>query len=123
MRRRWMFGVGCLGFLAAIVVGAEAQGPGNGPASSKGAGEDLANGKAIFGRYCASCHGPTGEGDGYQLLGRSPADLTRPEVAKKSDAELLKAIHDGKPNMPPWNLRLSKRDSRDVLAYVRTLSR
>jgi mono/diheme cytochrome c family protein len=39
----------------------------------------------------------------------------------ESDAELLKTIHEGKPNMPAWKARLSKKDTRDVLAYIRNL--
>lgn len=32
-------------------------------------------------------------------------------------------LHEGKPNMPAWCSRLSKQEARDVLAYVRSLSR
>lgn len=80
-------------------------------------------GKTIFSKYCAGCHGPTGKGDGYQLLGPSPADLTAPSTAAKSDAELLATMHEGKPNMPAWKFRLTQEESRDVLAYVRSLGR
>ena len=67
---------------------------------------EVARGKQIFAKYCAGCHGSQGKGDGYQLLGPSPANL----------------IHEGKPNMPAWKHRLSRQDSRDVLTYVRSLS-
>jgi hypothetical protein len=40
----------------------------------------------------------------------------------KSDASLLKTIHEGKPMMPAWKLRLSQKDSRDVLGYIRKLA-
>jgi mono/diheme cytochrome c family protein len=46
-----------------------------------------------------------------------------PSTRKKSDADLFKTIHDGKPNMPPWKVRLSGKESGDVLAYVRTLAK
>jgi hypothetical protein len=49
--------------------------------------------------------------------------LTSPSTKKKSDADLLKTIHGGKPNMPPWNVRPLEKESRDVLAYVRTLAK
>lgn len=83
--------------------------------------EVLAKGKQLYSRYCAGCHGPEGKGDGYKLLGPDPANLTRPSIKSKSDAVLLHTIHEGKPNMPSWNVRLSDKDSRAVLAYVRTL--
>jgi mono/diheme cytochrome c family protein len=84
---------------------------------------NVARGKSLFIKYCAGCHGSEGRGEGYKLLGPDPANLAAPETKKKSDAELLKTIHTGKPNMPAWNVRLSKEESRDVLAYIRTLAK
>ena len=84
---------------------------------------DVGRGKRIFTKYCAGCHGREGRGDGYRLLGPSPADLTGPAVKGRTDDELLRTIHEGKPNMPSWDIRLSQKDGRDVLAYVRTLSK
>jgi mono/diheme cytochrome c family protein len=93
-------------------------------AGSKAQNGDVAGGKTLFVRYCTGCHGPEGGGDGYRFLhGPDPANLRAPSVKKKSDAALLKTIHEGKPNMPPWNTRLSEKESRDVLAYVRTLAK
>jgi mono/diheme cytochrome c family protein len=85
---------------------------------------DVAGGKTLFVRYCTGCHGPEGGGDGYRFLrGPNPANLRSPSTKKKSDADLLKTIHEGKPNMPPWETRLSEKESGDVLAYVRTLAK
>jgi mono/diheme cytochrome c family protein len=83
----------------------------------------LSNGKNLYLRNCAGCHGTEGKGDGYKLLGPDPANLASQPTKQKSDTVLLKTIHEGKPNMPSWKLRLSEQDSRDVLAYVRTLAR
>lgn len=83
----------------------------------------LDKGKQIFDKYCVTCHGDRGKGDGYPLLGTDPANLTAPATKKKSDAALLNTIHEGKSSMPSWSIRLSEQDSRDVLAYIRTLSR
>lgn len=82
---------------------------------------DIVRGKATFVKLCAGCHGPGGKGDGYRMLGPAPADLTAIESQQKSDATLLRTIHDGKPNMPVWKYKLSKKESRDVLAYIRSL--
>lgn len=84
---------------------------------------DTARGKTLFVRNCAGCHGAAGGGDGYRLLGPDPANLTAPSTRKKSDAELLKTIHNGKPNMPAWKGNLSESQSREVLIYVRTLGK
>ena len=85
-------------------------------------GDDV-SGKMIFARHCAGCHGPQGKGNGYMMLGQDPANLTRPSTTQKSDTTLLRTIHEGKPNMPSWKLRLSEEDSRAVLAYIRTLAK
>jgi mono/diheme cytochrome c family protein len=84
---------------------------------------DHAKGRRIFIQYCAGCHGSEGKGDGYRLLGPEPANLTKPMTKTKSDAALLQTIHEGKPNMPAWKVRLSEHDSRAVLAYIRTLAK
>ena len=83
---------------------------------------EVARGKQIFAKYCAGCHGSQGKGDGYQLLGPSPANLISPTTEERSDDDLLRTIHEGKPNMPAWKHRLSRQDSRDVLTYIRSLS-
>ena len=82
---------------------------------------DPTRGKKIFVKYCSGCHGPQGQGDGYRLLGRSPANLLSPPAQGRSNEELLRTLHEGKPNMPAWKHRLSPKDSADVLSYVRTL--
>jgi mono/diheme cytochrome c family protein len=83
----------------------------------------IGEGKKIYIKHCVGCHGVEGKGDGYKLLGADPAVLSSPSTQQKSDAALLKTIHEGKSAMPPWNVRLSERDSRDVLAYIRTLGK
>lgn len=107
--------------LMAVVGGAQIWAETEGVAES-GKGE-AARGKMVYVKHCAGCHGTEGKGDGYKILGPDPANLASPSTKKKSDSALLKTIHDGKPNMPSWRVRLSEQDSRDVLAYVRTLAK
>ncbi|MEW6245086.1 MAG: cytochrome c [Nitrospirota bacterium] len=117
MKSAWLMGVAAtlwnLGIMGGIGASAETGSP----------ARDLARGKALYQRHCAGCHGPQGRGDGYRLLGPEPANLTSPSTKGKSDEELLKTLHEGKPNMPSWKLRLSEEESRNVLAYVRSLTR
>ena len=120
MKRNWIFRVSMVGLVSGLLFGTVAQGQ----AKPKAQSGDVAGGKILFARHCAGCHGPEGGGDGYKFLrGPDPANLTLPSIKKKSDAELFRTIHDGKPNMPPWEARLSEKESRDVLAYVRTLAK
>ena len=92
-------------------------------AGKNGRSPDVAKGKTLFMNHCAGCHGTAGQGDGYRILGADPADFTSPSTRKKTDANLLKTIHEGKRVMPAWKVRLSRKDSQDVLAYIRTLSK
>ena len=120
MKRSWMLKMVTVGFVSGLLLGTVGQAQ----AEPKAQAGDVATGKIMFVRYCIGCHGPEGGGDGYRFLrGPDPANLKSPSTRKKSDADLLKTIHDGKPNMPPWNTRLSEKESRDVLAYVRTLAK
>ncbi len=120
MKRSWILRLSTVGCVSSLLFWAVAQGY----AEPKAQSGDVASGKTLFVRYCTGCHGPEGRGDGYRFLhGPDPANLTTPSTRKKSAAELLKTIHDGKPNMPPWNIRLSEKESGDVLAYVRTLAK
>ena len=119
MKRSWILSVVTVGCVSGLLFWTGAQGQ----AEPKAESGDVARGKTLFVRNCAGCHGPQGAGDGYRLLGPDPANLTSPSTTKKSDADLLKTIHDGKPNMPAWKVLLSEEQSRDVLAYVRTLAK
>lgn len=120
VRMPTLAGTVCMG-LVAMIVGAQVS-----IAAPKEPESKIANvvkGEKVFVRHCAGCHGSEGKGDGYLLLGPEPANLTRPTTKKKSDVMLLQTIHEGKPNMPSWKARLSEEDSRNVLAYIRTLAK
>lgn len=79
-------------------------------------------GKRIFQKYCAGCHGREGTGEGYRLLGADPANLTSRQTQEKSDEDLLETIHKGQTSMPAWKDRLSDEDRQRVLAYIRSLA-
>lgn len=91
-------------------------------------------GKAVYDRWCAGCHGDTGEGDGpaaSRMLPR-PRDFTRGVYKIRTtasgeiptDADLLHVVEQGMPGtaMPEWRTQLSERERRDVIAYVKSLS-
>lgn len=82
-------------------------------------------GRRIYKEQCIVCHGPLGRGDGYVLFSPPVADLTSEGVQKKSDPELFKSIHQGRPNtaMGSWRLALSDEETWAVLQYVRQLGR
>jgi mono/diheme cytochrome c family protein len=85
----------------------------------------LEQGRAIYERHCASCHGPEGKGDGQEAssLSPRPGNLISAQTSAKSDQELLKIIGKGRPRtaMTGWDDRLSPEEQSSVLAYIRSL--
>lgn len=94
------------------------------PDAARSAG-DSAKGKGLYQQYCMVCHGPRGKGDGEMLFNPPASDLTSSTVLKTPEARLLRSIHEGRPNtaMGAWKWVLSEQETRDVLAYVQSLSR
>lgn len=86
---------------------------------------DLEQGRALYQRHCADCHGPEGRGDGQQATSLSPrpGNLISAQTSAKSDQELMKIIAKGRPRtaMTGSEGRLSTEEQAAVLAYVRSL--
>ncbi len=87
----------------------------------------LDQGRVLYDRHCAECHGPEGRGDGKQALSLSPrpGNLISAQTSAKPDRELLKIIANGRPHtaMEGWKDRLSEEEQRAIVAYVRSLIR
>ncbi len=91
---------------------------------------DPAEGKKLYGQFCASCHGESGKGDGpaSAALNPKPRNHTDKEyMSKLSDEDMMKVIKEGGPSvgkspiMPPWGAALKDDQVKDVIAYIRTL--
>lgn len=97
---------------------------GSAPATSV-APVDLEQGRTIYERHCADCHGAEGLGDGRLAISLSPrpGNLVSAQTSAKSDQELLKIIAQGRPRtaMGGWDERLSQEEQVAVLAYIRSL--
>ena len=82
-------------------------------------------GAAIFAKKCVACHGKDGKGNPKMaaMLKAKPedVDLSGDAHQKKSDADLLKIINEGKNKMPVFKGKLKDEEIRAVLAFVRTL--
>ncbi|HEY7167642.1 MAG TPA: c-type cytochrome [Candidatus Binatia bacterium] len=81
-------------------------------------------GKAVFEKSCVACHGRDGKGNPAmaKALGEKGLNLTAKEVTQKSDDQLLKVIAEGEGKMPAQK-SLSKDQQKQVLGYVRSLSK
>jgi DMSO reductase family type II enzyme heme b subunit len=95
---------------------------------------DAEQGKAVYEKWCAQCHGETGAGDGPAstwMLPR-PRDFTMALYQIRStasgllptDADIAHAIDEGLPgtSMPGWKDKLPAGDRRALLAYIKTFS-
>jgi cytochrome c oxidase cbb3-type subunit 2 len=91
----------------------------------------LAEGREVYERYCAGCHGMAGDGRGpaADMLLVKPRDFTKgvfkfrstPAGTLPTDDDLLRTITRGlaRTSMPEWSL-LPERERRALVAYVKT---
>lgn len=101
------------------------------PAVAAPAAGDVSAGRALYDRMCATCHGPTGRGDGPSAAGFAtrPADLADGRVMNPLPEEfLVNVIMNGgpaeglAPTMPPFRGNLNEDQARQIVAYLRTLA-
>jgi mono/diheme cytochrome c family protein len=108
-------------------------------AASTAQAGDVAAGKAKYDMFCASCHGPTGQGDGPvgAALNPKPRDFSAGEFKfdtdkdgkTGTDADLKNVIkngggaYGGSAMMAPWGATLSDADLENVVAYIRSLKK
>ncbi len=92
---------------------------------------DAGKGKEIYAKSCGGCHGPEGKGDGAaaKAMNPKPTNLADKAVMSKlDDAALANIIVKGgvgtgkSPLMPAFS-QLKDQDVKDVVAYLRTLSK
>ncbi len=89
-------------------------------------------GKELYTKYCAICHGNEGNGDGFNAfnLEPRPRDFTNVKyMSALSDTRLLETIMKGGRGvnrsslMPMWGGRLKSDEVAYVQAFVRSLSK
>lgn len=85
--------------------------------------EDV-DGRELYMRKCARCHGEYGEGDGPGAVAYARvADLGSPELQQRlSDERIGSIIRNGMARMPPVH-GLHDVEVDAIIAYVRTLER
>ena len=85
---------------------------------------DAGNGKAIYDRWCKSCHGADGSPNPAvaKAMKVEIPDLKSPEVQALSDADIKNVVANGKGKMRPMKA-VSGSDADDVAAYVHTLKK
>ena len=86
--------------------------------------ESVEAGKKLYQRYCASCHGPNGKGDGgLALSGGEPSDLTDDVWDHGStDGEIFVVIRDGvSADMLAYKEKLDEKQIWQVVNYIRSI--
>ncbi|MFY9611085.1 MAG: cytochrome c [Blastocatellia bacterium] len=85
----------------------------------------IAEGRKVYLRYCASCHGPSGKGDGSMALaGGTPSNLADETWDHgSSDGEIFVVIRDGtSSDMESYKDRLTEKQTWQLVNYIRSLS-
>ena len=85
----------------------------------------IEEGRKLFQRNCASCHGPAGKGDGSMALaGGTPSNLTDETWDHgSSDGEVFVVIRDGTTSdMEPYKDRLTDKQMWHLVNYIRSLA-
>ena len=89
--------------------------------------ESIATGKQIYTRYCATCHGTSGQGGSGSDISPPAPNLTDDEWKRgSSDGEIFAVIKNGvQPDlfMEPWGDRIKDEDIWNVVNYVRSIAK
>ena len=85
----------------------------------------IKEGKNIFEKECAQCHGKSGKGDGPKAgdLTTAPRDLTSREVQSQTDGAIFWKITTGQKPMPTFRTAYSDEDRWNIVNYLRTFKK
>ena len=75
---------------------------------------------ALYKSKCQVCHGADGKGTAAgQKMGAK--DFQSADVAKQSDADLIKVTKEGKGKMPKYEGKLTDDQIKGLIKYIRSL--
>jgi mono/diheme cytochrome c family protein len=113
-----------LAFLAPTLLAAHAV-----TAQNSSTAGNTSKGREMFVRYCSGCHGEDGRGEAKTFRPNVGNLAVKQLMDELSDEYLFTVIKKGgaavgkNAAMPAWSAQLGDDDIRDVVAFVRTLSR
>ena len=80
----------------------------------------LEDGKVLYTRMCAHCHGETGAGDGLVAPKfKGVANLTSAAIKAKPEAHIYQVITKGKGRMMPHNTQVNPQERWKIAMYVK----
>lgn len=80
-------------------------------------------GESLYKTKCAACHGADGKGETAIGKANKLQDLGSADVQKQSDTQLTEIITNGKNKMPAYGKSLKPEQIKDLVVYVRALSK
>lgn len=85
------------------------------------------DGKKIYDKKCASCHGKDGKGNQAMLkmlkVDASLLNLIDKGTLDKSDEELVSIASNGLNKMPAYGKELKDEEIKSVVSYIRSLTK
>lgn len=88
--------------------------------------ESIAEGKALYGTHCKSCHGTKGMGDGPKAanLKTEAGDFSKADFQAQTDGALFYKTSEGRDDMPSFKKKIPDADERwSIVNYMRTLKK
>lgn len=91
----------------------------------KGNTAATSQGQAIYVKFCVTCHGAKGKGDGIAAPGlpKPPADHTSAFVQSRKDGAIYWVITNGNNPMPGYGRTLTVEQRWQVVNFIRTLAK
>jgi mono/diheme cytochrome c family protein/uncharacterized membrane protein len=91
------------------------------PSASTAVG--VSDARELFRKRCVKCHGEDGKGNRARDRLPEIPDFTRAAwQGRRSDAQLLASILEGKDQMPSWRGKVSQEEARGLVSYVRSFA-
>ncbi len=78
-------------------------------------------GAATYKAKCQMCHGAKGAADTPVAKMMKVLPVSSPEMAKLSEADMIKATEDGKGKMPAFKGKLTNEQITETVKYFRSL--
>ena len=92
----------------------------------KGNKRDLKMGRMLYSKFCKSCHGSKGLGDGSRALELKtfPGDFSTAKFQAFSDGELYYIVTVGKDEMKSYSKKIpDKENIWAIISYLRTMKK
>lgn len=86
---------------------------------------NLSDGKSLYSKHCASCHGKKGLGDGSKSeeVEGDLGDFSSEEFQSQSDGEIFYKSYFGRDDMPNYEKKIPDEDDMwYIVSYMRTLA-